>query len=90
MEPSRDCMIMVVDRSGAHARNLAELIEFMDTPRVRTAHPGDWRQRLGECRLEAVFVGPDLSDADIRKLFADVGKLDPNVPIVMLNANDAR
>ena len=78
-------VILVVNRSESAARNLKDLIEFMDTPPVVIAAPEDWRTRLGEHRLDALFLGPDMSDSEVGKLLADVGELDPNIPIVMLN-----
>ena len=83
-----DSMIMVVNRSGDAAENLKQLIEFMDAPNVCTATPGRWRKEIGDSRLEAVFVGPDLSDRDVRALVDDIGKLDPNIPIVMISDGD--
>jgi len=76
---------MVINRAGTAADNLKELIEFMDAHDVRTATPAKWRQQVGDGRLEAVFIGPDLSDKDIRNLVDDVGRLDPNIPIVMIS-----
>ncbi len=81
---SIDSMIMVVNRAAPAAENLKELIEFMDAPNVCTATPAAWRQQVGEHRLEAVFIGPDLDDTDIHSLVDDIGKLDPNIPIVMI------
>lgn len=75
---------MVVNRAEAAADNLKELIEFMDAPNVCTATPSEWRSRAGDARIEAVFVGPDLSERDIRALVDDIGELDPNIPIVMI------
>lgn len=75
---------MVVNRGDAAAENLKELIEFMDAPRVCTATPAKWREQVGDFRLEAVFIGPDLSEKDIRKVVHDIGELDPNIPIVMI------
>lgn len=77
--------ILVVDQSRVTAENVKELIEFMDCPRVVTAMPQDWRERLGDRRLEALFVGPALSDDDISSLLGDVARIDPNVPIVMMH-----
>lgn len=77
-------LILVVNRAKAQAEHLRELIEFMDRPAVETATPRRWRQRLGDHRLEALFVGPDLSDAEISRLLEDVSRLDPNVPIVLV------
>lgn len=82
-----ESMIMVINRAGAAADNLKELIEFMDAPDVRTATPAKWRQEIGDNRLEAIFIGPDLSDEDIRRLVDDIGDLDPNIPIVMIEEN---
>ena len=86
---SAESMIMVVNRPGAAAENLRELIEFMDAPHVCTATPAQWQQKIGDSRLEAVFIGPDLSDKDIRSLLRDIGELDPNIPIVMISDDDA-
>jgi DNA-binding NtrC family response regulator len=81
----RDKTILVVDPSRAVAEHVKELIEFMDSPRVVTALPDDWQARLGDNRLEALFVGPDLSDTDVRKLLSDLAQFDPNVPVVMMS-----
>ena len=82
-------VILVVNRSESAARNLKDLIEFMDTPPVVIAAPGDWRKRLGQQRLDALFIGPDISDGEVSRLLADIAELDPNVPIVMMNEDDA-
>ncbi len=81
-------MIMVINRAVSEAENLKELIEFMDAPTVRTATPGEWRERVGECRLDAVFVGADLSEGEVRAVVGDVAELDPNIPIVMLHEGE--
>lgn len=78
--------ILVVDQDPKLAENLKGLIEFMDQPHVITAAPADWRQRIGERRLEAVFVGPDLSDQEVASLLADLKCFNPNVPVVMMEA----
>jgi hypothetical protein len=77
---------MVVNAGAAAADNLKELIEFMDAPEVRVATPAKWREVAGKTRLEAVFVGPDLGDEEVHTLLADIGDLDPSIPIVMLDA----
>lgn len=82
---SAESMIVVVNNSEATTDNLKELIEFMDTQEVFSATPRDWRNVVGDRRVEAVFVGPDLDDSEIRTLVGDVGELDPNIPIVMLS-----
>jgi hypothetical protein len=77
-------MIMVINRAPVDAENLKQLIEFMDSPEVRTSTPDQWRAVAGDTKLEAVFVGADLSESDVRHIVDDVGDLDPNIPIVML------
>ncbi len=77
---------MVVDAGTAAANNLKELIEFMDAPEVRVATPAQWREVAEEGRVEAVFVGPDLDEDEVRGLLAGIGDLDPSIPIVMLDA----
>jgi len=81
-------MIVVVNNSAATTDNLKALIEFMDTPQVCSAKPRDWREAVGDRRVEAVFVGPDLNDGEIRSLVGDIGNLDPNIPIVMLSESE--
>ena len=81
-EPNR--VILIVDRQERAAIKLRELIEFMDTPLVDTAAPEQWRQRLGDRRLEALFVGSELTDAEVHELIRDVGRLDCNVPVVIM------
>lgn len=82
-------VILVINHRQAEAENIKELIEFLDTPQVMVAAPEDWRETLGDERLEAVFVGPDLAPAEVDALIVDIGKFDANVPIVMLQGEDA-
>ena len=77
-------MIMVVNRGGLAADNLKELIEFMDAPHVCTATPKKWQEQVGDSRLEAVFIGPDLTERDIRSVVTEIGDLDPNIPVVVI------
>ena len=77
-------MILVVNHGAAQANNLKQLIEFMDTPEVVTASLCDWRTTLGDETLEALFVGSDLSESDIGTLLDEVGTLNPNTPIVLM------
>jgi len=80
--------IVVVSRAKSAARNLKGLIEFMDAHHVCAASPLDWRDALGEDRLAAVFVGPDLREGEVRSLLDDVSSIDPNIPIVMLQERE--
>jgi len=86
---SSESVILVVNNGDSAALNLKDLIEFMDTPHVQIAAPEEWQSKLGERRLQALFVGPDMSDEELDKLLSDIGKLDPNVPIVMMNQGEA-
>lgn len=86
---SLNALIMVVNHGQTDADNLRQLIEFMDEPEVCTATPDNWRDVIGERRLGAVFVGADLNDDEVRRMLSDIGKLDPNVPIVMLKGAEA-
>ncbi|MDX1498764.1 MAG: hypothetical protein R3176_02630 [Woeseiaceae bacterium] len=86
MEP----LILVIDRESESAENLKGLIEFMDAPLVRTAGPDDWQEAVGGDRLQALFIGPDLDDAEVERLVAAVGRIDPNVAIVMVKGEGER
>lgn len=81
---ARDRTIVIVDQDRALAENLKELIEFMDTPSVVTAEPSDWRERLGKRRLEALFLGPQLSEDSVSSVLAALETIDPNVPVVIV------
>ena len=76
---------MVIDQSDERADGLKELIEFMDAPEVCTATPGNWKNRMGSNRLAAIFVNEQLPAADMSGLLDNIGKLDPNLPIVLIN-----
>lgn len=77
-------VILIVNQREQSANDLKGLIEFMDTPLVKVAEPANWRDALGEGRLEALFVGPDMDAGEVAQLLDEVGNLDPNVSIVML------
>ena len=83
-----DKTILVVDQDPVLAAHVKELIEFMDSPSVVTAEPADWRQQLGERRLEALFVGPDMSPDEVSVLLSDLRSVDPNVPVIMMQGDD--
>lgn len=77
--------IIVIHAQPDKARDLKELIEFMDAPHVLVASPADWRERLTSARLAAVFVSRQLGEADVRDLIGSIGEFDRNVPIVLIN-----
>lgn len=78
-------LIMVIDGVAARGENLKAMIEFLDAPRVRIAAPETWRERLGERRLAAVFLGDDLEQAVIEQVIREIGEFDPNTPIVRVS-----
>jgi len=86
---SHDGIIMVVSDGPDEAQNIKELIEFMDIPRVCTSMPANWLSLVGGHILDAVFVGPDISDSGFRSVVDDVGEYSPNVPIVILKKRSA-
>ena len=76
--------ILVIDHDLTVSRHVKELLEFMDSPCVVTAMPEDWQERLGQRRLEAMFVGPELEEGTVEELLTELETLDPNVPVVMM------
>lgn len=83
-----DALIVVIDGSAERGERLKESLEFMDVQRVEVANAENWRERLGERRLAAIFVGDDLDPAVLRALVRDVGEYDPNTPIVRVRSDD--
>lgn len=84
-EPER--LIIVVDSHEDRALKLQAQIEFMDAPAVCTAHPADWQACVGDRRLAAIFLSGDLPEIERDNLLEEVGRLDPNVPIVMVDGS---
>jgi DNA-binding NtrC family response regulator len=80
-----DRLILVIDADDDRAWKLKELIEFMDAPAVRVAAPDNWQSRIDGRGLAAVFVGNKLPNKELVRLIGDVGKLDPNVAIVIVS-----
>ena len=78
---------MVIDPVDGRARNLKELIEFMDAPAVRVANPDNWRSRIGDNRLAAVFLGEDIPRNELDRLITDLGDYDPNISIVLVGGD---
>ncbi len=84
-------MILVLDNNTAAASRLKSMIEFMDAPPVVTATPASWRSSIDEAaadeqRLDAVFLGATLSDAEITAVVDGVGEIDPNASIVIVDS----
>lgn len=80
-------LIVVIDPVDGRARNLKELIEFMDAPAVRVANPDNWRSRIGDNRLAAVFLGEDIPRNELDRLITDLGDYDPNISIVLVGGD---
>ena len=83
-----DRLIMVIDGSARRAQCIKELIEFMDAPAVRTATPQDWRSRMGKDRLAAVFLSKEIPEPEMTRLIGEVERIDPNVPLVLVNGDE--
>jgi len=79
----RERTILIVDDNAASAENLRELIEFMDNPSVTTTASSEWKQALGERRLEALFIGPDLGERELANLLVELQEIDATVPVVL-------
>ncbi len=85
---SPEPVILVIDGGEARAQDLKASIEFMDAPRVSVVGPNDWRARLGNRRLAAIFVGDDLDQDALDRVIREVGEFDPNTPIVRVRGRD--
>lgn len=86
---SQNRVVLVVNDEPDQSAQLKELIEFMDVPSVRASTPGDWRSGLGDQRLEAIFLGPQLSAENLTAVLFDVKAFDPNIPIVVVGEDPA-
>lgn len=83
----REYLIMVIDTADDRAQNLKELIQFMDAPAVCIAAPDNWQVQVGEHRLAAIFLGENLPHEEFAHLIDEIGKFDPNIPIVLVAEN---
>ena len=80
-------LILVIDGSEERARNIKELIEFMDAPRVRIADARNWREQIEQRRVAAIFLGDGLSRSAVERVLEEVGELDPNTAIVRVGSD---
>lgn len=85
-----DRVILIVDSSTERSEKLKSLVEFMDAPCVVTSRPKDCGKRIVAHRLAAVFVSTSLQEQRMNELIEEIGRNDPNVPIVLVdNAGSA-
>ena len=82
---STDAVIVVIEGAEARGRKIAELIEFMDVPKVQIANVDSWREQIGDRRLAAIFVGDDIATTDLAQMIREVGDYDPNTAIVRVS-----
>ena len=80
-----DRVILIVDSSAERSERLKSLVEFMDAPCVVTSRPKDCGKRMEEHRLAAVFVSRSLEQERMTALIEEIGRNDPNVPIVLVD-----
>ena len=78
-------LILVVAESVELARDIKDLLEFMEAEKVAIASPGDWRAEAADGQLSAVFVGPDIPSDKSARLLAEIGDFDPAISIVMVD-----
>lgn len=78
-------LIFVIARSDSVARDIKDLLEFMEAERVEVVAPGDWAGQLADRTLSAVFVGPDLAGAESARLVAEISDFDPSISIVVVD-----
>ena len=80
-----DRVILIVDSSAERSEKLKSLVEFMDAPCVVTSRPTDSGKRIAEHRLAAVFVSKALEQDRMSDVIEEIGRNDPNVPIVLVD-----
>ena len=81
-------LIIVCAGTEETARDIKDLLEFMDADPVEIADVGAWRDRVGERRLAAVFAGPDLDQDAREQLLREVAEYDPSVSVVVVDPAD--
>ncbi|MDX1482111.1 MAG: hypothetical protein R3315_10560 [Woeseiaceae bacterium] len=81
-------LIIVCAGSEETARDIKDLLEFMDADPVEIADVGSWRDRVGNRQLAAVFAGPDLDQESREQLLREVGEFDPSVSVVVVDPTD--
>lgn len=77
-------VIIIIDRDSARASELKNQIVFMDETNVLVAQPDDWRECCDSELIRAVFVGPDMSEDEVRDLVGEIGAINQQAPIVLL------
>lgn len=83
---SENHLIFIVTDDRNAAGHLKELLEFMDAPLVECVLPAKWQSGLGNRRLSAVFLGPGMDAGTCESIISEIGELDPNTSIVIVEA----
>ncbi len=78
-------VILVIDDELERAADLKGMIEFMDSPAVRISVPDEWQAQLGASRAAAIFLAETLPPDTIERIVQEIGNLDPNIPIVLMD-----
>jgi len=87
MDAARN-LILVCAGSEATARDIKDLLEFMEAEQVEIVEVGSWREQLKDRQLSAVFAGPDLEPDARERLLREIGAFDPSVSIVVVDPGD--
>ena len=78
-------LIFVFAESTEMAQDIRNLLEFMDTHRVEIAEADAWQEQLNGRALSAVFFAPDVPDETRELLLDDIGRLDADISVVVVN-----
>ena len=67
------------------ARDIKDLLEFMDADDVKTTSPEDWQTQVENGRVSAIFVGPDLRRETSASIIDQIGEIDPSISVVVVD-----
>ena len=78
-------VILVIALDEQMARDIKDLLEFMDAEHVETTSPDRWQAQVEERRVRAVFVGPDLPHETSARIIDQIGEFDPKISVVVVD-----
>ena len=78
-------LILVIARDEQMARDIKDLLEFMDAEHVETTSPERWQSQVENRRVSAIFVGPDLRRETSARIIDQIGEVDPKISVVLVD-----
>jgi DNA-binding NtrC family response regulator len=78
-------LILVIADDQQMARDIKDLLEFMEAESVEITSPAEWREQIDGRPVSAVFVGPDIPRERSARIIGEIGEFDRTIPVVVVD-----